>query len=344
MRGQCRDPLHDPTSTPDGGHDVRESALAEMMKAWVMDEVHGELRRAEVPVPTPGPGQVLVKVRGTGLCHSDVGFLEGVIPMMADLPLILGHEAAGTVAAVGEGVTGFEIGEAVAPAIPGHDAPGVTHDGAYAEYFLATAALLAKLPEGADWGQAAAASDAGVTSYTGVIVHGGVKAGDRVGIVGLGGLGMTAARIAIITGATVYGVEPRESVWETAKAQGVERVVADVSEYAGEDLDVIIDFAGFGTTTAGALQAVKYGGTVVQVGLGATETTYNNVDLVSRAIVLRGSTPQGKPEHVEAVMEMIGSGDLTIHATEIDFEEIPDGIGRLQRGEVTGRLYATLPA
>lgn len=313
------------------------------MQAWILDEVHGDLRLDEVPLPTPGPGQALVKVRGTGLCHSDVGFIEGVIPLQQQLPVILGHEAAGTVTAVGEGVTEVAVGDAVAPAIPGHDAPGVTHDGAYAEYFLVTAALLAKLPEGTDWGQAAAATDAGVTSYTGVIVHGGVKAGDKVGIVGLGGLGLTGARIAVISGATVFGVEPRQGVWEAAKAEGVQRVVADISELEGEDLDVVIDFAGFGSTTAGALRAVTYGGTVVQVGLGAAETTYKAYDLVSRAITLRGSTPQGKPEHVEAVLEMIGSGELTIRATEIGFEDIPDGIGRLQRGEVSGRLYATMP-
>lgn len=313
------------------------------MKAWMLDEVHGSLRLDEVAIPTPGPGQALVKVRATGLCHSDVGFMEGVIPFQKELPIILGHEAAGVVTAVGDGVTTVKVGDAVAPAIPGTDAPGVTHDGAYAEYFLVTAALLAKLPEGTDWGQAAAATDAGVTSYTGVIVHGGVRAGDRVGIVGLGGLGMTGARIAVITGATVYGVEPRQDVWEMAREQGVEKVVADISELEGEDLDVVIDFAGFGSTTADALRAVAYGGTVVQVGLGAAETTYKAYDLVARSITLRGSTPQGKPEHVEAVLEMIGSGQLRIHATEIGFDEIPDGLARLQRGEVTGRLYATLP-
>lgn len=313
------------------------------MKAWQIHEVHGELTLVDVPVPTPGPGQALVKVRGTGLCHSDVGFQDGTIPFQVPLPLILGHEAAGVVEAVGEGVNEVAVGDAVAPAIPGDDAPGVTHDGAYAEYFLVTAALLAKIPEGTDWGQAAAATDAGVTSYTGVVVHGGVKAGDTVGIVGLGGLGMTGARIAVLQGATVYGVEPRRDSWDIAKEQGVTEVVADISELEGRDLDVVIDFAGFGSTTAGALRAVRYGGTVVQVGLGAAETTYSAYDLVSCAITLRGSTPQGKPEHVEAVLQMIGAGDLRINAAEIGFEEIADGLGRLARGEVTGRLYATLP-
>jgi alcohol dehydrogenase, propanol-preferring len=313
------------------------------MKAWILDAVHTPLRLADVEVPTPGPGQVAVKVRATGLCHSDVGYMEGVIPFSTDLPLILGHEAAGTISAVGEGVTGWQVGDAVVGAIHSTDAPGVTHDGAYAEYILLTADLLVKLPDGIDWGQAAAATDAGVTSYTGVVVHGEVKAGDRVGIIGLGGLGMTGARIAVIKGATVYGVEPKESSWETAREQGVTEVFKDVSELEGMDLDAVIDFAGFGTTTTGALKAVKPGGRVSQVGLGKTEFTFNSYDLIARAVTLQGSTPQGKPEHLQDVIDMVASGDLVIRAEEIGFDAIPEGLERLQRGEVTGRLYATLP-
>ncbi|WP_405219151.1 zinc-binding dehydrogenase [Agrococcus sp. Ld7] len=201
-----------------------------------------------------------------------------------------------------------------------------------------------KLPGGIEWGQAAAATDAGVTSYIGVMIHGGVKAGDRVGIIGLGGLGMTGARIAVIAGATVFGVEPKESSWATAREQGVTEVFKDASELEGLDLDVVVDFAGFGTTTAGAIKAVKPGGRVSQVGLGKTEFSFNSYELISRAITLQGSTPQGKPEHLQAVIDMIAAGDLVIRAEEIGFDEIPDGLGRLERGEVAGRLYATLPA
>jgi propanol-preferring alcohol dehydrogenase len=311
------------------------------MKAWVLNEVHGDLVLEERPIPQAGPGQVVVKVTASGLCHSDVGYIQGVIPFLVDLPVVLGHEAAGVVTEVGEGVTNLQVGDGVVGAISAEDAPGVTRDGAYAEYILLTAATAVKLPEGIDWGQAAAATDAGVTSYTGTIVHGKIEAGMKVGIVGLGGLGMTGARICVVTGATVYAAEPRKNVWDAALDGGVAGVVADVSELAGKDLDVVVDFAGFGTTTAGALRAVKKGGRVVQVGLGAAETTYSAFDLVSNAVELKGSTPEGKPEHLQAVIDMIASGDLTITAAPVTFDEIPDGLGRLARGEVTGRLYPT---
>lgn len=312
------------------------------MKAWILENVHGTLKEAEVPTPTPGAGEVLLKVVASGLCHSDVGYMEGVIPLTIPLPVILGHEASGTIAAIGEGVTGWQVGDAVASAIAPDDAPGVSRDGAYAEYTIVNAAKLVRLAEGMDWSQAAAATDAGLTSYTGVVVYGQVKSGDRVGIVGLGGLGMTGAQIAIAQGATVVGVEPREALWETAKGRGVQEVVADVSEIEGRDLDVVIDFAGFGTTTSGAIRAVKTRGRVVLVGLGRSEWTINSIDLVSRAIDLQGATVAGVPEHLEEVLALMAAGRVTVKAEEISFADIPDGLERLRRGEVNGRLVARL--
>lgn len=314
------------------------------MHAWVLDEVHGQLREADVPIPVPGAGQVVVRVRASGLCHSDVGYMEGVIPFTIPLPVILGHEASGTIETLGDGVTGWAVGDAVASAISGDDAPGVTRDGAYAEYIVVNADKLVRLPDGMDWAQAAAATDAGVTSYTGVVVSGEIGAGDRVGIVGLGGLGMTGARIAVVRGATVYGVEPREALWDTARANGLEDVFADVSDLEGLDLDVIVDFAGFGTTTSGAITAVKPRGRVVLVGLGRSEVTFTSIDLVGKAVELRGATPVGDPAHLRAVIDMVAAGDLAVQAESIGFADIPDGLGRLQRGEVNGRLVAILDA
>ncbi|NGP05135.1 alcohol dehydrogenase catalytic domain-containing protein [Rhodococcus sp. 14C212] len=315
------------------------------MRAWLFDGPKKPLRRADVDVPVPAPGNVLIKVRGAGLCHSDVGFLDGTlhVPVQSQLSIVLGHEAAGEIAAVGDGVAEWHVGDKVVAAGSLDDCPGGTRDGAYADYFTATASRLVRLPEGTDWGQAAASTDAGVTSYFAVVARGGVRAGDRVGIVGLGGLGLTGARIAVLRGATVFAAEPREETWELARAAGVDRIVTDVSEYEGLNLDVVVDFAGFGTTTNGAVKAVKPGGVVVQVGLGLSEFPIQTWDWVMRNVTLVGSTPDGDPEHLRAVIEMVASGNLSFPLEAIDFEDIPEGLRRLARGEVTGRLYAALP-
>ncbi|MCR2826447.1 alcohol dehydrogenase catalytic domain-containing protein [Microbacterium sp. zg.Y909] len=312
------------------------------MKAWLLDEVRAELRLDEVPPPEPGPGQVLVRVKASGLCHSDVAYIEGIFPFQIPFPVILGHEAAGVIEGVGEGVTGWQIGDRVAAVATASDAPGITRDGAYSEFILLTADALVKVPEGVDWAQAAAATDAGNTAYAGVVVMGEVKPGDRVGIVGLGGLGLTGAGIALAKGASVIAVEPREEVWDTARSLGITDLVKDVSELEGMDLDLVVDFAGFSTTTAGALKAVKFRGRVVLVGLGTPEVTFSAMDLIQRAADLRGATPTGDPAHLADVISMIDSGALTIAAEAITFDEIPEGLKRLAHGGVTGRLVAVL--
>jgi propanol-preferring alcohol dehydrogenase len=116
---------------------------------------------------------------------------------------------------LGPRAQGWSVGDAVPATLAIDDFPGVTRDGAYAEYVLLSASKLVRVPpEGMNWGQATASTDAGLTSCTGVVVFREIRAGDRVGIVGLGGLGMTGDHIAVMQEATVYGVEPRLSLWE----------------------------------------------------------------------------------------------------------------------------------
>ena len=310
------------------------------MKAWLLDEPRTPLRLAEVPTPEPGPGQILVKVHGAGICHSDVAYIEGAFPFQVPLPVILGHEVSGEVVALGEGVTGFAVGDRVASAPSATDAPGISRDGGFAEYSLLTASKTVAFSDSVGWAQASAATDAGLTSYSGVVAHGGTTEGDRILVIGLGGLGMTGASIGVLSGATVYAAEPRADVWPIAAEHGVTKVVADAAEYAGEDFDAVIDFAGFDATVTAAVRAVKPGGTVAVVGLGGSEVTLNPMELVSRNVVLRGSTPAGDPAHLEAMLGWIAAGDLHIEVTEIDFADIPDGLARLARGEVKGRLVA----
>jgi alcohol dehydrogenase, propanol-preferring len=308
------------------------------MKAWVMEGINQDLKLQNLDKPSPGPGEVLIKVTAAGICHSDVGYVEGQIPVIVDLPIVLGHEVAGVVEEVGEGVTAFKVGDEVAQGVIATDAPGVTRDGGFGEYVIGKVDSLVHKPANVEWSQAAAATDAGVTSYSGVVVHGGVEKGMRVGILGLGGLGLTGARIAVIKGAEVIGIEPREEVWQAAKDRGVSRVVKDISELKGEDLDVVVDFAGFGTTTVGAFDAVKNGGKVVLVGLGKTKFDFESFNFITRAITLQGSTPVGNPDHLKNVLEMIDSGQLEIVSSNVGFDDIPNGLDSLAKGGVSGRL------
>jgi propanol-preferring alcohol dehydrogenase len=315
------------------------------MKAWLFTGAHRPLELIERADPRPGPGEVLLEVKASGLCHSDVGRMDGTLTpyMPKPPPIILGHEIAAVVADLGPDVARHRIGDRVVVSGTLEFCPGRNADGGYATHCVMPASSLLPLPPGVSFVQGAAATDAGQTSHHAVMVAGELRRGQRIGIVGLGGLGMTGARIAALHGAEVYAAEPRKEAWKTALAQGVQTVVEDVLGFAPLNLDVIVDFAGFGSTTAGAIGAVKRGGLVIQVGLGHTQALISTMQLVGRSVTLRGSAGGG-PSDTAAVLGLMESGALKIEATSIGFAEIPAGLERLERGGVVGRIVADLSA
>jgi propanol-preferring alcohol dehydrogenase len=239
------------------------------VRAWQLTAANEPLQLIERDDPRPGPGQVVVDVRAAGICHSDVGFLDGTLTwMLAKLPLVLGHEVAGVISEVGPGVEGWAVGDRVAAFGDPQTSPGWSVDGGFADKFVACISGLIELPDRVDFVQAATATDAGQTAYGAVMGAGKLRPGERVGIIGLGGLGLTGARIAVLAGAEVYATDPKTETWGYAKEQGVLEIVSDAAELATLNLDKIVDFAGFGTTTADAITAVRPGGRVIQVGLG----------------------------------------------------------------------------
>lgn len=312
------------------------------MKAWRFNGISKPLELVECETPLPGAGEVLLAVQGSGLCHSDVGRMDGTLTpfMPKPPPIILGHEIAGTILATGENVELFSRGDRVVASGTQAYCPGRDADGGYATHCVLPTHCLLHLPAEVSFVQGAAATDAGQTSHHAVMVAGQLQAGMRVGIVGLGGLGMTGARIAVLNGAQVYAAEPRSEAWPAAISQGIAEVVEDVSQLAAYAPDLIVDFAGFGHTTAGAVNAVRPGGTVVLVGLGSTEATIPTMALVARSVTLRGSGG-GTPADTTAVLDFMARGLLTIEVSTIGFEDIPEGLARLQRGGVVGRLVAT---
>ncbi|MDE2621233.1 MAG: zinc-binding dehydrogenase [Sphingomonadales bacterium] len=313
------------------------------MKAWLFTGAHEPLRLVEREAPAPGAGEVLIAVRGSGLCHSDVGRMDGTLTpfMPVPPPIVLGHEVAGEIVATGSDVGAWQVGDRVVASGTVAFCPGRQCDGGYATHCLLPVHCLIRLPDSVSVVQGAAATDAGQTSHAALVGAGELRAGQRVGIVGLGGLGMTAARIAVLLGAEVHAAEPRLEAWATATAQGVTSVVASVRELAPLGLDLIVDFAGFGDTTAGAIEAVRPYGRVVQVGLGRTEATISTMALVGRNVTLRGSGGGTKAD-TEAVIEFMADGSLEIAASTIGFDAIPEGLERLARGGVVGRIVATL--
>ena len=295
----------------------------------------------EVPEPSAGPGEVVVDVKAAGLCHSDLGILTVAtfLPPFVRPPLTIGHEISGVVGEVGAGVSGWSVGDRVGVCQIGDNVTGITRDGGYASKVAVDAEVLLRVPDGVTFEQAAAGNDAGMTAHHAMVVDGQIQRGQRVGVIGLGGLGQVGARLAVLAGCEVHVAEIRRDVWPLAEQLGATRVVAEVSEFAGLDLDVIVDFAGYGTTTAGAIETVRRGGRVVQVGIGRPTATIDVQALVMKAVTLQGCLG-GTMADTSAVYDLMASGHLDPLISTITFDEIPAGLGRLERGEVIGRLVA----
>lgn len=308
------------------------------MKAWLFRDTDIPLELIERDVPEPGDGEVLIRVGACGICHSDVGLFEDRKWLdMMKTPVVPGHEIAGTVAALGRGVAQFSPGDRVVVWSIA-ELHGYLRDGGFGEFVVAKADTLVHVPADVPL-EKAIFSEPGMTAYAGVVTAGMAAPGQRVGIIGYGGLGRMGARIAQLKGSEIYIAEPNEAVWDDALAAGAKRVVRDVLELQDEELDLVVDFAGFGTTTDGAISVVRPHGRVVLIGLGRTEAAINTYKLVGKNVSLRGSGG-GSKEDLEAVLSLIASGEIDPVISATDFEGIPAGLTRLAEGGVTGRLVA----
>ncbi|MDO5112136.1 MAG: zinc-binding dehydrogenase [Clostridia bacterium] len=310
------------------------------MKGWEFRKTHEPLVLVERETPKAKPGYVVLKVTGCGLCHTDVSTLEdpGWMSILGKVPCILGHEIAGEIIEVGEGVKNFKVGErvAVCPMV-GNDGTGAGNgrDGGYATHTTAPEEMLIHIPDEVDTLQAAASTDAGMTSYHAVVGRGGVKKGTKVGLIGIGGLGSVGTRIAVEQGAQVYVASRKEAARADALKHGAFKAADSILDFKDDGLEVIIDFAGSGKTTADALEAVAPGGTVVVVGMTKLESTINTGSLILKEVNVIGSVG-GSKKDIEAVLTLMKEGRLQIDVLKTTFDDVPENLELLHQGKVTG--------
>jgi propanol-preferring alcohol dehydrogenase len=309
------------------------------MLVWQFTAVGEPLRKTTLPDPEAGPGEIVVAVKAAGLCHSDVGFMDGTITaLLGQLPIVLGHEIAGEVAAVGTGVDDITVGDRVGvPAVT--TGPGTAMNGGFAELVRLPATLALRIPDEVSYEQAAPATDAGRTAYRAVHTAGHVTKGHNVGIIGYGGLGSLGAQIALAAGADVYVADTSAGALDAARTLGANGVSADIKDFQERGLDVIIDFAGYGTTTASAIDAVKPFGRVVQIGLAVEMATISAQKMVLKDITYVGAS-NGEPHEFLGAVDLLAEGKIHADTIPITFDQIPDSLRQLQEGGVRGRFVA----
>lgn len=315
------------------------------MQSWRFYGTDKPLVLEEVPEPHAGPGEVVIQVKAAGVCHSDVSALDdpGWMPMFFRIPMTLGHENSGVITEVGEGMGDhWAVGDRVglSPVMSDGDAIGYGKwDGGYGPQLRATDDNLVKLPDDVPFDLGAVATDAGLTAYHAMVATGGAKKGMKIGVIGLGGLGYIGARAAVLLGAEVYGAEVAPETRKLAGEIGLTDVADSITAFADKKLDLIVDYAGFGTTTAGAIETLAEFGTLVQVGMGKLESTISTYPLIINQLTIRGSK-SGTKEDLAALYALMASGDLNPPMNIITPAEIPDALAKLRKGGVIGRFVA----
>jgi D-arabinose 1-dehydrogenase-like Zn-dependent alcohol dehydrogenase len=184
------------------------------MRVTQVSEAGGPLELHEREIPEPAPGEVRIGVQACGVCHSDSYAKEGYFPGVT-YPVVPGHEVAGVVDAIGDGVHGWTTGERVGVGWFGGNCgycepcrrgdlvdcqnkpiPGVTADGGYAEYLVCRAAAIARMPDDLPAEEAAPLMCAGVTTFN-ALRRSGARAGGLVAVLGIGGLGHLGVQFAV---------------------------------------------------------------------------------------------------------------------------------------------------
>lgn len=315
------------------------------MKAWQFEGTGKPLALNEVEAPHAGPGEVVVDVKATGVCHSDVSVLDDEGWMAAfsqGLPRTMGHESAGVIIEVGEGMDHWKVGDRVglSPMMSNGEALGYgSWDGGFGPRLRATDDNLVALPDEVPFDLGAMATDAGLTAYHAIMAVGGAKKGMKIGVIGLGGLGYIGARCAALIGAEVYGAEVNPETRKLADEIGLAGVAESIDAFKDKGLELIVDYAGFGTTTSAAIETLAEFGTLVQVGMGRLEANINTYPVIINQLTIKGSK-SGTKEDLAGIYDIIKTGQLKPPINHITHAEIPDAIDKLRAGGVIGRFIA----
>lgn len=266
------------------------SSIPDMMRVIEISEPGGPdvLKPAERAVPQPGPGQILIRVVAAGVNRPDALQRAGNYappPGASDLP---GLEAAGTVAAVGPGVSLWAVGDAVCALLPG---------GGYAEYALTAAEHALPVPQGLSMAQAACLPETCFTVWSNVVLRAGLKAGERFLVHGgSSGIGTTAIQLAKLLGARVFATAGSAEKCAACLDLGAEQAInyreADfVAAMTAEGgADVILDMVG-GAYFQRNLKALATDGRLQQIAfLQGAKISANFAELMIRRLTVSGST------------------------------------------------------
>jgi alcohol dehydrogenase len=328
------------------------------MRAVVVPHVNGPWTVREVPTPKPGANQVLIRIRASGLCYTDVHITEGHLPAQS-WPRTLGHEPVGEIVEVGPGVRTRQVGDRVgvpwvqttcgrcencrkgkAEFCPNQVGTGVQIDGSHAEYMLAWAEGTVLLPDGLSWEQAAPVFCAGYTVYSGLRIA-DPKPHERVAVLGIGGLGHLAIQYAKAAGFETFAVTKTKDKVGFVKNLGADDVVADgAALQAAGGADVILATSNSWTATSEVLKGIRPDGRLVVMGLSTEPLVIDGVTLLMNRARVIGSLQNGLPYLYEA-LDYVARGKVKVMTETYPLADVHRAYARVVEGKVRYRAVLT---
>ena len=332
------------------------------MRAAVLPAAGEKLRLAEIAKPEPGPGEARVAVIACGFCHTDLHYLDHGVATAKAPPIVLGHEIAGRVDALGPAAEGVAIGDRVlVPAVlpcgrceycrtgrenicPKMRMVGNHVDGGFAEFVVVPAKDLIPLPSEIDPVTGCIISDALTTPYHAVVNRAQVRAGERVVVVGCGGVGINAVQFARVAGAEVIAVDLNDRKLEVARTLGatetvnptrVDDVGKAVRKLWGDGADATIEAVGSPTTIATAFSTLRRGGRLCLLGYSSAPAVLPAPRVMFLEYSVIGSLGC-RPGDYPRVVELVRQGRVRLDPVvtgRVPLEEIESAAALLRKGE-----------
>jgi propanol-preferring alcohol dehydrogenase len=322
------------------------------MRAMVFEKAGEPLTSREIPVPNPARGELLLDVHACGVCRTDLHIVDGELAH-PKVPLVPGHEIVGSVAAIGEGVDGFSVGERVGvPWLGWTDGTcrycrsgrenlceralftGYTRDGGYARFTVADQRYCFRLPAGVDDLHAAPLLCAGLIGYRSYRMAG--EGVERLGIYGFGAAAHILAQIAVHQGKRVYAFTRPGDTSSQEFARRLGAVWAgDSNVQPPEPLDAAIIFAPVGALVPAALRAVDRGGTVVCGGIHMSDIPAFPYSILWEERAVRSVANLTRADGDE-LLALASQARVKTEVQPFPLEEANEALGALRRGELHG--------
>ncbi|CAI4685408.1 BBM_1a_G0040950.mRNA.1.CDS.1 [Saccharomyces cerevisiae] len=341
------------------------AAIPKTQKGVIFYENKGKLHYKDIPVPEPKPNEILINVKYSGVCHTDLHSWHGDWPLPVKLPLVGGHEGAGVVVKLGSNVKGWKVGDLAGikwlngscmtcefcesgheSNCPDADLSGYTHDGSFQQFATADAIQAAKIQQGTDLAEVAPILCAGVTVYK-ALKEADLKAGDWVAISGAaGGLGSLAVQYATAMGYRVLGIDAGEEKEKLFKKLGGEvfidftktkNMVSDIQEATKGGPHGVINVSVSEAAISLSTEYVRPCGTVVLVGLPANAYVKSEVfSHVVKSINIKGSYVGNRADTREA-LDFFSRGLIKSPIKIVGLSELPKVYDLMEKGKILGR-------